>query len=251
MSRILVVEDEEHIALGLSFNLRNAGYEADVVRSGDEALEAVKRRGYDLVLLDVMLPGGKDGFEVARTIRKTGDYTPIIMLTARDMREDRIAGIDAGADEYVSKPFDLDELLARVRGHLRRRAWMRAEPAGAGAGASPHSAGAGRAGGEPPALLEFGRGCKVDFRSFRGIGCDGAELELSQKEAMIMRLFAEREGEVVTRAMLLEQVWGEPRSLETRTMDNFILRLRKYFEPEPGNPRHILSVRGAGYRFVK
>jgi DNA-binding response OmpR family regulator len=243
MSRILVVEDEEHIAAGLAFNLRNAGYEVDVARDGEHALDAVSRRGYDLLLLDVMLPGGKDGFEVARSIRRSGDYTPIVMLTARDLREDRIAGLDAGADDYLVKPFDLDELLARVRGHLRRRAWTRTDPAAAGAN--------GAHAGEPLAALEFGEGCRVDFKSFRARTVDGREVELSQKEAMIMRLFAEREGDVVTRATLLEEVWGEPRSLETRTMDNFILRLRRYFEPEPSNPRHILSVRGAGYRFVK
>jgi DNA-binding response OmpR family regulator len=238
MSRILIVEDEAHIADGLAFNLQNNGYEVAIARSGLEALEAVRRASFDLVLLDVMMPGEKDGIEVAREIRRQRDYTPIIMLTARDLRDARIEGIDAGADDYVTKPFDLDELLARVRGHLRRRAWSRTPPPEAAA--SP-----------PETVLEFGDGCRVDFHSFRARTVDGRDVELSQKEAMIMRLLAEHEGEVVTRATLLERVWGEPGTLETRTTDNFIMRLRRYFEREPGNPRHILSVRGAGYRFVR
>jgi DNA-binding response OmpR family regulator len=239
VSRILIVDDEAHIADGLAFNLRNAGYEVEVARTSAAALEALGRGArFDLVLLDVMLPGDRDGLEVARMIRRGQDFTPIIMLTAKDLRDDRIAGLDAGADDYITKPFDLDELLARVRGHLRRRAWM--------------SAAAGEPGGHKPfENLEFGDGCKVDFQTYQARTVDGREVALSQKEAMIMRLFAEHEGQVVTRATLLEKVWGEPRTLETRTMDNFILRLRRYFEKEPGNPRHILSVRGAGYRFVR
>ncbi len=237
MSRILIVEDETHIADGLAFNLQNAGYQVEVARDGAAALDAVERRPPDLVLLDVMLPGGLDGFGVSRAIRRAQKFMPIVMLTARDLRDDRIAGLDSGADDYLTKPFDLDELLARVRGHLRRRAWTANGGGAAAAGAGGH-------------VLEFGEGCRVDFQSFKARNCDGREIELSQKEAAIMRLFAERPGEVVTRATLLEQVWGEPKTLETRTMDNFILRLRKYFEREPSNPRHILSVRGAGYRFA-
>jgi len=239
VSRILLVEDEAHIAHGLAFNLRNAGYEVELARTGPEALALIRRRPFDLVLLDVMLPGDQDGFEVARAIRRARDFTPILMLTAKDLRDDRISGLDAGADDYVTKPFDLDELLARVRGHLRRLAWLRGPAPGERVGAKASDS------------LEFGEGCRVDFRTYRARTIDGREVELSQKEAMIMRLFAEREGEVVTRATLLEEVWDEPPTLETRTMDNFIMRLRRHFEREPGNPRHILSVRGAGYRFVR
>jgi DNA-binding response OmpR family regulator len=241
MSRVLLVEDEEHLALGLRFNLENAGYEVALVRSGDSALEEVARAPVDLVILDVMLPGGKDGFAVAQAIRRSGNFVPIIMLTARDLCEDRVGGIEAGADDYVTKPFDLEELLARIRGLLRRQAWMRR---GNGEGERRVEA------PPPPDVLVFGRS-RVDFQTYRALTHEGKEVQLSSKEAMIMRYFAEHEGEVVARATFLEKVWGEPGNLETRTVDNFILRLRKYFEPNPKAPRYILSIRGTGYRFVR
>ena len=231
-ARVLVVEDEAHLAEGLAFNLENAGYETRVARSAPEALDLVARERWDLVILDRML-GAADGVDVARAVRRAKNYTPIIMLTALHAASDRIDGLNAGADDYVTKPFDLDELLARVRGVLRRAAWTRTETPAA-----------------RPATLEFGP-CRIDFRTLRARTVDGRDVELSPREAAIMRLFAEREGEVVTRRTLLEEVWGEPGTLETRTTDNFIMKLRKYFEPEPGAPRYILSVRGAGYRFTR
>lgn len=241
MSRVLLVEDEEHLALGLRFNLENAGYEVALVQRGDEALERVDD-GFDLVLLDVNLPGGPDGYEVARQIRQSHNFLPIIIVSARDRPEDRIRGLDAGADDFITKPFDLDELLARVRGHLRRQVWHRRE--------QPDDEGEPSL--EPPLEpLTFGRRCRVDFRTYRAIDHSGQEVQLTWREAEIMRLFEQNEGEVIPRARFLEEVWGEPGTLETRTVDNFIMRLRRYFEPTPKKPKHILSVRGVGYRFVR
>jgi DNA-binding response OmpR family regulator len=235
VNRVLVVEDEEHLAVGLRYNLENAGYEVCLVGTGEAALALLEDTAVDLILLDVMLPGDADGFEIARTIRQNDNFVPIIMLTARDLITDRIEGLNSGADDYVTKPFDLDELLARVRGHLRRRVWHKKESSD-----------------EPEATraLEFGE-CRVDFQTFKARTHDGKEVQLTWKEAMIMRLFAEQEGNVIPRSMFLEKVWNEPGTLETRTVDNFVLRLRKYFEPTPKEPQHILSVRGVGYRFVR
>ncbi|MCO5167585.1 MAG: response regulator transcription factor [Planctomycetes bacterium] len=247
MSRVLLVEDEEHLALGLRFNLENAGYEVRLVRTGREALQEVERGALDLVILDVMLPGDLDGTDVARAIRRAGNYVPIIMLTARDTMEDRIVGLDAGADDYVAKPFDLDELLARVRGHLRRQVWDRRR------GESPEALpGPGEQPGDAPEGdgLTFGQN-RVDFHTWKATTHTGQVVQLSGKEVAIMRLFAQEEGKVIPRGMFLEKVWNEPATLETRTVDNFIMRLRKLFEPDPKNPRHILSVRGVGYRFVR
>jgi len=241
VSKVLLVEDEEHLALGLRYNLENAGYEVKLVRTAKEALAELAVTDVDLVLLDVMLPGEQDGHDVARAIRQEGNFVPIIMLTARDMRQDRVDGLDAGADDYVTKPFDLDELLARVRGHLRRQVWTkRGEPEG-------EEKVDDQAPTEP---LVFGE-CQVDFLRMKAITHTGEEVDLTWKEAEVMRLFAQHQGEVISRATFLEKVWGEPGTLETRTVDNFILRLRKHFEPNPKQPEHILSVRGVGYRFVR
>jgi two-component system alkaline phosphatase synthesis response regulator PhoP len=246
MSHVLLVEDEEHLAVGLRFNLENAGHRVTLARTGREALSVTEKEAVDLVILDVGLPGGMDGTEVARTIRRAGNFVPIVMLTARDTRQDRIQGLDAGADDYVPKPFDLDELLARVRGHLRRQVWdhRRRESGRIVEAGEPDGA------PRPDQLLVFGKN-KVDFRTFRAVGQDGEEVQLSTKEVEMMRLFAKEEGKVIPRGTFLERVWGEPGTLETRTVDNFILRLRKLFEEDPKHPRHILSVRGVGYRFVK
>lgn len=247
MSRVLLVEDEEHLAVGLRFNLENAGYQVQLARTGREALLEIERAAFDLVILDVMLPGGIDGTEVARAIRRGGNFLPIIMLTARDTMDDRIKGLDSGADDYVVKPFDLDELLARVRGHLRRQVWDRRR--GEAAEALPERADAEHA-AQSGDVLTFGP-CRIDFHTWKAVAHDGEEVQLGGKEVAIMRLFAQEEGKVIPRGMFLEKVWNEPASLETRTVDNFIMRLRKLFEPDPKNPRHILSVRGVGYRFVR
>ncbi|MFQ5845480.1 MAG: response regulator transcription factor [Planctomycetota bacterium] len=230
MSRLLLVEDEEHVAEAMAFNLVNSGYEVDVLDSGEEALQAVGEQGYDLILLDVMLPG-IDGLEVARRLRQAGRTQPILMITARDRAEDKISGLDAGADDYITKPFDLDEVLARIRGALRRQVWGRASS------------------GRPAPGMQYG-GWRVDFDNFRAVDDGGREVRLTGKELAMLRLFAARPGEVISRESFLAEVWGLPGSVETRTVDNFVRKLRHALEPDPAHPRHIVSVRGAGYRFV-
>ena len=237
MSRILLVEDEEHLAVGLAFNLRNAGYDVDVVGDGESALEVTQATVYDLLLLDVMLPG-LSGLEVCEQLRKGGNTTPVLIVSARDRVGDAVKGLDAGADDYITKPFDLDMLLAKVRGALRRQVWGRAEA---------HNGHERKPTREES--MRFGR-WNVDFQAFTASQADGREVELSPKEIGMLRLFAARPGEVISRETFLEEVWGMPGSLETRTVDNFIRKLRQALEDLPSNPRHILSIRGAGYRFV-
>ncbi len=231
MSSILLVEDEEHLAQGLAFNLRNSGYDVEIATTGEVALEQIDRQTFDAILLDVALPG-ISGLEVASRLRKAGNMLPIMMISARDRSQDTIAGLDAGADDYITKPFDLDEVLARLRGALRRQVW-------------------GRTSAPPPHQnnLRFGQ-WSVDFNTFVAHHDDGQEIELSAKELAMLRLFGNRPGEVISRADFLEEVWELPGSLETRTVDNFIRKLRQALEDDPSNPHHILSVRGAGYRFV-
>ncbi len=236
MSRILLVEDESHLAQGLAFNLRNSGYDVEIAATGEEALQAVERHGQerqaiDLILLDVMLPG-ISGIDVASTLRRNGHIEPIVMISAKDRTSDSVAGLEAGADDYITKPFDLDEVLARIRGALRRQVWGRAFPAA-----------------QTPDTLEFGA-WSIDFQSFLATRPDSKEVRLSPKELGILRLFASRPGEVISREAFLEEVWGMPGSLETRTVDNFIRKLRQALEEHPSRPRHITSIRGAGYRFV-
>ncbi len=231
MSRILLVEDEDHLAQGLAFNLRNSGYDVEVAATGEDALAAVERQSFDLILLDVMLPG-ISGIQVAERLRLTGHTVPIVMISAKNRTSDTIAGLEAGADDYITKPFDLDEVLARVRGTLRRQVWGRTFPAA-----------------QVPETLVFGK-WHIDFQRFTATRPDGEELRLSPKELGILRLFASRPGEVISREDFLEEVWGMPGSLETRTVDNFIRKLRQALEEHPSRPRYITSIRGAGYRFV-
>jgi len=231
MARILVVEDEAHIAEGLQFNLEAEGYETEVVADGRTATERLARDGgYDLVILDLMLPE-LSGFEVVKRMRAAGNFTPVLILSAKDDPEDVVRGIEDGADEYLFKPFRLEELLARVRGVLRRRRWD----------------GGGRDGALPSvrvgdATIHFDR-FEVEF----GDRC----IQLTTKEAALLRVLVEREGEAVPRGDLLEEVWGLRPDTQTRVVDSFIVRLRRYLEPDPSRPRHIVSVRGHGYRFVR
>lgn len=232
MSLILLVEDEEHIAQGLAYNLRNAGYDVNIAATGEEALEQVGGEEYDLIFLDIMLPG-IDGLEVARRLRRGGHIMPIVMVSARDRTADAIEGLNAGADDYITKPFDLDEVLARLRGALRRQVWARTfqtQPS-------------------VPETCEYGL-WSIDFQSFLATHETGEELRLSTKEIAMLQLFASRPGEVISRQTFLEEVWELPGSLETRTVDNFVRKLRQALEENPSEPRHIQSVRGAGYRFV-
>jgi DNA-binding response OmpR family regulator len=230
---ILVVEDEEAIAQGLLLNLERKQYAVDLARDGREALERIADDRYDLIVLDVRLPE-VDGFEVCRRLRDGSDFTPVLILTARSQPDDVVYGLKLGADDYMVKPFDLAELLARVEGLLRRRAWEKRESEGEGA---------------PPPGPRFVFGeFWVDFQNYRARTRAG-EVELSRKEVAVMKLFAQRPGQVVTRRELLTEVWGLPHHPNTRVVDNVIVALRKAFEENSWRPRHIHSVRGVGYRF--
>jgi two-component system, OmpR family, alkaline phosphatase synthesis response regulator PhoP len=230
-ARVLVVEDDPHLAAGVMENLRAEGYETDSAGDGAAALAWLRANRCALIVLDVMLPE-IDGLAVCRTLREQGDTTPVLFLTARGDPADRVRGLEAGGDDYLAKPFHLAEFLARVRAILRRWDWYR--------GASATAA---------TAVLRFG-GNEVDFRAFRARAWNGEAQELTEKEAMILKVLAEHAGEIVSREDLLERVWGYDVFPSTRTVDNFILRLRKRFERDPANPRHFLTVWGVGYRFL-
>ncbi|MBY0507155.1 MAG: response regulator transcription factor [Bryobacteraceae bacterium] len=220
--RILIVEDEQHLADGLRFNLEAEGYEVDTV---DNGLDAVARPACDLVLLDVMLPG-MNGFDVATALRARGDMVPILMLTARSRPEDVLKGFEAGADDYLPKPFDLSILMARVMGLLRRAKWQR-----------------------PSAdVFEFA-GKRIDFDRLE-LSAKGERIPLTQMEASLLRYLVRHEGRAVGRKEILESVWDVHEDTDTRAIDNFIVRLRKYVEADAARPRHLLTVRGIGYRFV-
>ncbi len=228
---VLVVEDDPHLSAGVVENLRAEGYGVHFVDDGQKALDFLQDQRVSVIVLDVMLPR-VDGFTVCRTLREHGNNTPVLFLTARGDPADRIRGLEAGGDDYLAKPFHLQEFLLRVRAILRRWDWYR----------SVSSTEAG-------AVLRFG-GNEVDFRSFRAQSWNGAPQELTEKEAMILKVLAEKPGEIVSREDLLERVWGYDVFPSTRTVDNFILRLRKRFERDPANPQHFLTVWGVGYRFL-
>jgi len=228
---VLVVEDDPHLAAGVVENLRAEGYQVDSVGDGRKAVEWFESHSCDLIILDVMLPG-MDGFAVCSTLRERGTTTPVLFLTARGEAVDRVRGLEAGGDDYLTKPFHLQEFLLRVRAILRRWDWYRASVRTQGS-----------------EVLIFA-GNEVDFRAFRGRSWDGEVQELTEKEAMILKVLAERPGEIVSREDLLEKVWGYDVFPSTRTVDNFILKLRKRFERDPANPVHFLTVWGVGYRFL-
>jgi len=226
--RILIVEDEENIADGLKLNLDMAGYETVVAGDGFTALDLWRQGNFDLILLDIMLPG-KDGLDVCRTIRKEAGRIPILFLTARDREDDRISGLLAGGDDYLVKPFNLKELLLRVGAIFRRQTWYSSEEISSN-------------------RFEFGN-FWVDFSSYQAQGISGT-ITLSQKECMIMKFLTEHANEVVPRDAILDAVWGYNVYPTNRTVDNFIARLRKIFEPDPSNPVYIHTIRGAGYKFT-
>ncbi len=226
--QILLVEDEIHLARGICFNLEQDGYRVSHVESGEEALERIHYDRFSLIILDVMLPG-IDDFEVCERIRASDIRVPILILTARAAEGDRITGLEKGADDYLVKPFSLSEFLLRVRGMLRRSAWYRPEPVEEG--------------------YRFGDN-EVFLLSYRAKTAQG-EIDLTDLEVKMLSLFFQKEGETVTRKALLERVWGYSSDTETRTLDNFIVRLRKYFEPDPANPIFFQTVRGVGYRFQR
>lgn len=227
--RLLIVEDEQHLADGLRYNLEAEGYDVDCVETGEEAIEHAGANHYAAVVLDVMLPG-IDGFSVARELRSRLDFVPIIMLTARGRSEDVVEGFSAGADDYLPKPFELSVLIARIRGLIRRASWRQA--------VSPPAA---------PDAFTFGRR-RIDFDNLE-ITVNGSSLRLTQMEAQLLKYLVTHRGKVVTRKMILEEVWGVHEDTDTRAIDNFIARLRKFTEDEPSQPVHLLTVRGVGYRF--
>jgi DNA-binding response OmpR family regulator len=236
MSRILIVEDETHLAEGLRFNLEAEGYQVDVVETGEAALEllAAKSNGFDVVILDVMLPG-KDGFTVISEMRQGGQFIPTLMLTARGHPDDVLLGFTAGADDYLTKPFELSILIARIRSLLRRTEWMRAQP---------------RVPGPPEREDKFTFGEKsVDFDLLE-LRVQGQAFPLTLMEANLLRYLIGHEGKPVSRRAMLENVWGLHEDTDTRAIDNFIVRLRRYIEDDPTRPRHLLTVRGVGYRFI-
>jgi two-component system, OmpR family, alkaline phosphatase synthesis response regulator PhoP len=235
MPHILVVEDEEHLAFGIKFNLEAEGFAVTTVIDGQAALNAIAGTAapIDLVVLDLMLPG-MSGYAVCEAIRAQGNDVPIVMLTARTLVEDRIRGFDAGTDVYLQKPFDLEELISIVRNLLSRRGREGRPP-------SPKPAATGT-------VYRFGS-AEVNFDTWEARS-RGESVRLTNLEMKLLRYLVEHEGKVVSRSELLERVWGMARPPATRTIDTFMLNLRKYFEKDPSHPVHFLSVRGTGYRFV-
>jgi DNA-binding response OmpR family regulator len=234
MSRILAVEDEAHIAGGLRFNLEAEGHSVELVENGEDALDRLLARGehFDVLILDVMLPG-KDGFTVARELREAQNYIPLLMLTARGRPEDVLEGFEAGADDYLPKPFNLDILIARVSSLLRRRNWGRGEK---------------DATADSPDIFRF-NGKLVDFQKLQ-LRSGETVVQLTLMESELLRYLVRHSGRPVSRKEILEEVWGLREDTDTRAIDRFIVRLRRYIETEPATPRHLLTVRGLGYEFV-
>lgn len=227
--RVLIVEDEQHLAEGLRFNLEAEGYSAEVADTGEAALRRLTGDGdrIDLVVLDVMLPGA-DGFQVMRELRRRRQFVPVLMLTARGRPEDVLTGFDAGADDYLAKPAELAILLARIGSLLRRTDWAREQ--------------------RRPDQYTF-EGRTIDFDRLE-LSVGSRVLQLTLMEANLLRFLVQHEGRAVSRKAMLEQVWGLREDTDTRAIDNFVVRLRRYIEDEPSHPRHLLTVRGVGYRFI-
>jgi DNA-binding response OmpR family regulator len=240
MSRVLIVEDEAHIATGLQFNLQAEGHSASIAGDGETALDLLLARheDFDALVLDIMLPG-KSGFEVANQLRAARNFIPILMLTARARPEDVLKGFASGADDYVAKPFELPIFLARLQGLLRRRQWMQQTPAGQLQSPDTSS-------------QEFGTfsfsGRAIDFGNLE-LRNDGATTHLTVMEAELLRYLIRHRGQVVSRKSILEEVWDLREDTDTRAIDNFVVRLRRYIEDDPERPQHLLTVRGVGYRF--
>ena len=239
MSRILIVEDEQHIADGLRYNLEAEGHDATIASNGERALTILlgERRPFDVIILDVMLPG-KDGFTVASELRAAGRYVPILMLTARGSPEDVLRGFGAGADDYLPKPFELSILLARVNGLLRRHRWNERNPAAADPAAED----------EPGEVYTFA-GRTLDFAAMEVRALDKA-YRLTVMECDLLRYLVKNAGQPVSRRAILQDVWGLHEGVDTRAIDNFIVRLRRYIEDRPAAPKFLQTVRGVGYRFV-
>jgi DNA-binding response OmpR family regulator len=245
VSRVLIVEDEAHIATGLQFNLQEEGHSAQIASDGESALDLllVKSEGFDAVVLDVMLPG-KDGFAVAADLRAARNFVPILMLTARGRPEDVLKGFASGADDYLAKPFELPILLARLQGLLRRHDWMKQAPPDSKAQLVDHNSDHGS---EEFGVFSFGE-CTIDFGNLE-LRVNGTTTHLTLMEAELLRHLVRNRGRVVSRKSILEEVWGLREDTDTRAIDNFIVRLRRYLEDDPTRPQHLLTVRGVGYRF--
>ena len=230
MSRVLIVEDEVHLADGLRFNLEADGHEVDVDGDGQQALDRLlgDRARYDAVVLDVMLPG-KDGFAVVKQLRTEGHYVPVLMLTARSRPEDVLQGFEAGADDYLPKPFELQILLARLRGLLRRREWLTQEH-------------------EHDAITFAGK--TLDLEALE-LQVGDKKYQLTQMESDLLQYLVKNAGKAVSRKSILEDVWDLHEDTDTRAIDNFIVRLRRYLETDPTKPRHLVTVRGVGYKFIQ
>jgi two-component system alkaline phosphatase synthesis response regulator PhoP len=247
MSRVLVVEDEAHLAQGLRFNLEAEGYSAEIVGDGEAATDRLlsKKENFDAIVLDIMLPG-KDGFSVVSELRAARNYVPVLMLTARGSPEDVLKGFAAGADDYLPKPFDLSILLARLQGLLRRSQWMRA-------GHAVENSALGQATSDAASVTDFGTfsfaGKTIDFGTLELRTTDNV-VHLTLMESELLRHLVRNDGRVVSRKQILEEVWGLHEDTDTRAIDNFMVRLRRYIEDDPAQPRHLLTVRGVGYRFL-
>ena len=241
MNRVLVVEDEKHLADGLRFNLEAEGYNVDVVDSGEAALERLGTVSppFDVIVLDVMLPG-KDGFGVMTEMRASGQFIPTLMLTARDHPHDVLRGFEAGADDYLTKPFELAILIARIRGLLRRRDWLQ-KPAASNT-PPPEQA-------DEVFVFGVNRDKLVNFDLLE-LSVGPQTFRLTLMEANLLRYMIEHEGKPVSRKNMLQKVWSLQEDTDTRPIDNFIVRLRRYLEEDPKNPRHLITVRGVGYQFV-
>ena len=245
MSAVLVVEDEQHLADGLRFNLEAEGYTVKTVSDGEAALSLLvdEQERYDALVLDVMLPG-KDGFTVASELRAAGYFVPVLMLTARGRPEDVLRGFESGADDYLPKPFELSVLLARLNALLRRREWFhRDQTKAVGKDAEQTTSIA-----DDDEEFAFG-GRVIDFRNLE-LRTSQQTIRLTLMEAQLLRYLVKHEGKVVSRKAILEDVWGLDEDTDTRAIDNFIVRLRKYIEEDPSKPDHLLTVRGVGYRFI-
>jgi len=264
MNRVLVVEDERHIANGLRYNLEAEGYQVQVLETGEAALallnpaahhagdpaEGTPSSGtappsFDVIVLDVMLPG-KDGFAVMSELRQAGQFIPTLMLTARGHPEDVLKGFEAGADDYLTKPFDLNILIARIRGLLRRKEWLQSSVS-----ANTANSGAHPSAGSPPTIPEnFTFGDKsVNFERLE-LRVRDQVFPLTLMEVHVLRYLIQNNGKPVSRKNMLHEVWGLHEDTDTRAIDNFIVRLRRYLEDDPTRPKHLLTVRGVGYRFV-
>ena len=229
-SHILVVEDEEHLAIGIKFNLEAEGYHVTTLNEGATVVQVIQdsEPAFDLLILDIMLPG-MSGYSICQMVREAGYDTPILLLSARTLPEDRTRGFDVGANQYLTKPFDLDELLSRTKNLLKLP--YRSTP--------------------PPSALQqaqFGQ-TEVNFETYEAT-VDGLQVRLTKQEIKLLKYFVENEGRVIPRSELLEKIWGLPGHINTRAPDQFIRRLRKTFEPDPAQPKYFLTIRDAGYRFV-